>query len=468
MTENLHVEPSKWGVRQWFLLIGPLIAIVTFTVSSMLGLEFKAAITLSVTTLCAIWWVTEPIPIAATSLLPLALFPLFGVLNSKEVAQAYGHSLILLLMGGFILSKAMERSGTHRRLALNMIHLFGGDSSSRVLLGFMVAAAALSMWISNTATTLMLLPVALAVLESNKDKKLTIALLLGIAYAASIGGIGTPIGTPPNMLFRAVYEKETNTIVTFSQWMTWAVPVVVIFIPMAWLWLKRGLAQNNHLHVPDAGVWRTEEKRVLIIFAITACLWITRSEPFGGWSTWFNAPLANDASIALLAAVAMFMIPNGKGERLLDWETANKIPWGVLILFGGGICIAQAFQQSGLSQLAGSKLTVLTELPMWLVLPLLCLVVTFITEVTSNTATTTLLMPILAAAGLAAGIDPAILMVPAAMSASCAFMLPVATAPNAVVFGSEKLTVKTMARKGFVLNLIGVVVISSCALWLVA
>ena len=183
---------------------------------------------------------------------------------------------------------------------------------------------------------------------------------------------------------------------------------------------------------------------------------------------WLNTPLANDASIALLAAVAMFMTPNGKGDKLLDWETANKIPWGVLILFGGGICIAQAFQQSGLSQLAGSKLSVLTQLPMWVVLPILCLVVTFITEVTSNTATTTLLMPILAAAGLAAGIDPAILMVPAAMSASCAFMLPVATAPNAVVFGSEKLTVQTMARKGFVLNLIGVVVISLSALWLIA
>jgi sodium-dependent dicarboxylate transporter 2/3/5 len=394
-------------------------------------------------------------------LLPLALFPLLGVITPTQVAESYGHHLILLLMGGFILSKAMEKSGTHRRIALNMIHLFGADSSSRILLGFMIAAASLSMWISNTATTLMLLPVALAVLENNRDKALVPALLLGIAYAASIGGIGTPIGTPPNMLFRGVYEQATGEEIGFTQWMTWAVPVVAIFIPLAWFWLKRGLENKNHLQVPHPGAWRAEEIRVLWVFAITALLWITRTEPFGGWKAWLGLTQANDASIALLAAAIMFVIPNGKGEKLLDWETANKIPWGVLLLFGGGICIAKAFEVSGLSLIAGEQLKGLVSLPLWLLLPLICIAVTFITEVTSNTATTTLLLPILAAAGISAGIDPAILMVPAAMSASCAFMLPVATAPNAVVFGSEKLTVRQMASHGFALNLMGVVIIAS-------
>ncbi|WP_144394284.1 SLC13 family permease [Pleionea sediminis] len=467
MTEQLTTDPSSSAVKKHALWLGPTLALTIGTLSAVSGLAPAAAITLAITLWCAIWWITEPVPIAATSLLPLALFPLFGILNSTQVAQSYGHTLILLLMGGFMLSKAMEKSGTHRRIALQMIHLFGAHSSGRVLLGFMVASAVLSMWISNTATTLMLLPVALAVLEKNRDTALVPALLLGTAYAASIGGIGTPIGTPPNMLFRGVYEEATGTTVSFTQWMIWAVPVVVIMIPLAWLWLKRGLSTSNNLEVPHPGQWRTEEKRVLAVFSVTALLWITRNEPFGGWSTWLDIPTANDASVALAAAALMFMLPNGKGERLLDWPTANKIPWGVLILFGGGICIAKAFEQSGLSQLAGERLAILTEYPVLIVIPLICLFVTFVTEVTSNTATTTLLMPILAAAGIAAGIDPAILMVPAAMSASCAFMLPVATAPNAVVFGSEKLTVKEMSKKGVILNLIGVVVISMGSIILV-
>ncbi|PWK49252.1 SLC13 family permease [Pleionea mediterranea] len=469
MTEQLsNTGKNKFSIIQQLALItGPLVCLVVTLILANTDFGFAMGLTLGVTLWCAIWWITEPVPIAATSLLPLALFPLFGVLNSKQVAQSYGHSLILLLMGGFMLSKAMEKSGTHRRIALQMIHLFGGKSSSQVLLGFMVASALLSMWISNTATTLMLLPVALAVLEKNTDRTLVPALLLGTAYAASIGGIGTPIGTPPNMLFRGVYEEATGQSLSFTEWMSWAVPVVVVLIPLAWLWLRKGLSASNNLEVPHPGHWRTEEIRVLTVFAITALLWITRKEPFGGWSSWFDLKTANDASVALLAAAVMFMLPNGKGERLLDWETANKIPWGVLILFGGGICIAKAFAESGLSQVAGEHLTVLINQPLWLLVPLICLSVTFITEVTSNTATTTLLMPILAAAGIAAGIDPAIIMVPAAMSASCAFMLPVATAPNAVVFGSEKLTVRQMASKGMTLNFVGVVVISgSCLLLL--
>lgn len=471
MTEIMTpAAAAKTQNHYWWLALGPLLALMAAGLILFAGLSLSIAVTVAITLWCAVWWVTEPVPIAATSLLPLALFPLFGILNTKQVAAAYGHNLIILLMGGFLLSKAMEKSGTHRRLALQMVHTFGAGSGSRVLLGFMAAAAFLSMWISNTATTLMLLPVALAILEGNRDQRLVTALLLGIAYAASIGGIGTPIGTPPNMLFRGVYEENTGQVITFSQWMLWAVPIVLLFIPLAWLWLKRGIDPANQLNVPDPGPWRAEEKRVIWVFSITALLWITRSEPFGGWSDWLSIDYANDASIALLAAVAMFCINDGKqkGGKLLDWPTATTIPWGVLILFGGGIAIAQAFQVSGLSQLIGSRLAVIEQLPLWLIIPIICLLVTFITEVTSNTATTTLLMPILAATGLAIGIDPALIMAPAAMSASCAFMLPVATAPNAVVFGSEKLTVKQMSQNGFVLNLVGVCIISLCALWLIA
>jgi sodium-dependent dicarboxylate transporter 2/3/5 len=273
MTEQLHTSPKTPPSYQAIVLwLAPLLAVVLSISGAHLELTQSAAFTLGITLWCAMWWVFEPVPIPITSLLPLALLPLLGVITPAQVAESYGHPLILLLMGGFILSKAMERSGTHRRIALHMIHLFGGDSSSRILLGFMTAAALLSMWISNTATTLMLLPVALAVLDSNRDKTLVPALLLGIAYASSIGGIGTPIGTPPNMLFRGVYQQATGLEIGFTQWMLWAVPVVVLFIPLAWLWLKRGLEQDNHLEVPNPGTWRTEEIRVLIIFAITALL----------------------------------------------------------------------------------------------------------------------------------------------------------------------------------------------------
>ncbi len=470
MTESL-TPPSSFSERHRLLLVvlGPVIAGLAYIIGTLNQLDPAVNLTLGITLWCALWWITEPIPIPATSLLPLALFPLTGVLSAQQVASAYGHKLILLLMGGFMLSKAMEKSGTHRRIALQMIHLFGGDSGPRILAGFMVASALLSMWISNTATTLMLLPVALAILDKNHDPKLTTALLLGIAYSASIGGIGTVIGTPPNALFLSIYEETTKASLSFTDWMQWGVSAVILFIPIAWLWLKRGLSSNTHLEVPHPGQWRSEEKRVLTIFSITALLWITRTEPFGGWSGWLNLQQANDASVALTMVALLFMIPSGGGKKgtLLDWKTANQIPWGVLILFAGGICIASAFKESGLSLLLGEQLNVIASLPLFILIPLICLTVTFLTEVTSNTATTALLLPVLATTAITAGIDPLVLMVPAAMSASCAFMLPVATAPNAVIFGSEKITIKTMARQGFALNLIGALVISVvCLFWL--
>ncbi|MDX1460003.1 MAG: SLC13 family permease [Xanthomonadales bacterium] len=449
------------------LYLGPVLALAVLAWLTARGWPQPAAITAAITVLCATWWIFEPIPIPFTSMLPLALFPLFGILTPDQVGQSYGSPLILLLLGGFMISKAMADSGAHRRIALYMVNLFGGGNARALVLGFMVASASLSMWISNTATTLMLLPVALAVLE-NTQRRMAVPLLLGIAYAASIGGMGTPIGTPPNLIFMQVYADRFGDTPSFPQWMAWALPTVVVLVPIAGLWLTRGLKLDRPVELPQTGRWRPSEVRVLSLFAVTALFWITRKAPFGGWSEWLNLPMANDASVALIAVVIMALTPNGEGERLLKWSSARTIPWGVLILFGGGIAIANAFMASGLADQIAAQLDILSRLPVPVMLLLIALTVTFLTEVTSNTATASLLMPLLAAAAVVMEVNPILLMIPAALSASCAFMLPVATAPNAVIYGSGRVTIKQMARNGLVLNLIGAVVISLMSWWLLA
>ncbi len=453
--------------RNILIVLGLLVATVMRVATHAAGLPDAASWTATVTSLCAIWWVTEPIPIPATSLIPFAAFPLLGVLDHKQVAGAYGHSMILLLLGGFILSTAMERSGAHRRLALGVVQLVGGKGGRRLVLGFMLATAVLSMWISNTATVLMLLPVALAVIEQDKERKLAIPLLLGMAYAGSIGGLGTPVGTPPNIIFMGAYEQTTGKVVSFAQWMSVGVPVTAIMLPITWVLLTRKMGKAMPLELPKPGPWSTAERRVLIVFGLTALAWVTRLEPFGGWSglsTSFKG--VGDSTVALAAVVVLFLLPDGKGERMLDWETAVRIPWGRLLLFGGGRAIAAACGASGLSVQLGDLLGGMAAWNILAMMLLLSLVVTFLTEVTSNTATATVLMPILAAAGVGAGVEPAFLMVPAAMSASCAFMLPVATPPNAIAYGTGYVTVKTMVREGFWLNLIGVAVITLVSYWL--
>lgn len=424
--------------------------------------------TVAVTTLCAAWWITEAVPIPVTALVPIALLPLVGAIPPSQAAHAVGDPLILLLMGGFMLSTAMEKSGAHRRIALGMINLFGASDGRRLVFGFMAAAAVLSMWISNTATTLMLLPIALAVIRGCGDKRLALPLLLGMCYAASIGGTGTPVGTPPNLIFMRVYEESTGIQLGFTQWMSWALPVVLVMLPIAGFWLTRGLKLRAPVELPAVGKWRSEEVRTLAVFAITALLWVTRREPFGGWSGLMGLDQAHDGSVALLAVVVMFLIPNGSGGRLLDWKTAVSIPWGVLLLFSGGICLAGAFASTGLSASLGSALAAQADWTPLLLILLICLAVTFLTEITSNTATTSLLMPILAAAAVAAGMEPRLIMVPAAISASFAFMLPVATGPNAVIFSSGRLTVPQMAREGLVLNFLGALVISTITYWLLS
>jgi len=450
------------GSKQLALWLGPAIGVVIAAVSVAGGHGPAMATVVFVTAVCVVWWVFEPVPIPVTSLLPLALFPLCGVLTPAEVGQAYGSPLILLLLGGFLLSKAMEHSGAHRRVAMGLVNLIGASSGRRLVLGFMTASAVLSMWISNTATSLMLLPVALAVLDGAADRaRLAPPLLLGIAYAASIGGIGTPIGTPPNLIFMQVFAQTTGKSVSFTQWMGWALPVVVLLVPAMALVLTRNLSGALAIELPEVGPWQIQERRVMIVFGLTALAWVTRSEPFGGWMAWLDLPQANDASVALLAVVLLFLVPGGRGERLLTWERASTIPWGVLLLFAGGICLAKGFVSSGVSELMGQWLAGMTGIPVYALMALICIVVTLMTETTSNTASTALLMPVLAAAAVAAGMPPEIIMVPAVMSASCAFMLPVATGPNTVVFSSGMVSTARMAREGILINLIGVLVIST-------
>jgi len=447
------------------MYLGPLLAgLVYLSVQQFSDLSNAAAIVAAVATLCAIWWVLSPIPIPATSIIPMAILPLLSVLSPTQVAEAYGNPIILLLMGGCLLSKALEKTDTHKKIALQMLRLFGGSSERRLVWGFMAATAVLSMWISNTATTLMMLPIALAITQASQNPGLTIPLLLGICYSASIGGLGTPIGTPPNLIMMRVYEESTGESISFVNWMSKSLPVVFVFLLCLGWYITRNLKAKTTLSLPESGAWTTAQRRVMWVFAFTALAWITRSEPFGGWKALLNLPNANDASVALIAVVAMFIISDGEKGRLLDWESAAKIPWGMLLLFSGGIALAKGFQVSGLATFLGESMSGLSALPFVVGIFLICLFVTFLTEVTSNTASASLLMPILAGTAIATGLDPLWLMYPAALSASCAFMLPVATAPNAVVFGTGKITVADMARYGVVLNLIGAVIVTGFVL----
>jgi len=440
--------------RQHFIFIAPVLSILLYWFLTNLGIEYLPSVAASITLLTVIWWVTEPIPIPATSLVPFALLPVFGVLDHKAVASSIGSHVILLLMGAFMLSKSLEKSGAHERLAVYMVKLVGVTSGRRLVLGFMLAAGFLSMWISNTATTLIMLPMALAILTHVDNKRLKVALILGIAYAASVGGLGSLIGTPPNIIFAGIYEEHTGKEFGFLAWMKIGVPVVLIALPIMAFWLTRNVKLEHKIVLPELGEWRVEEKRTLWVFGLTALAWITRGEPFGGWSSLLDIKIAGDSTVALFSVVIMFLISNGKGGRLLDWDTAKTIPWGMLLLFAGGIAIAKGFTASGLSAMLGEWLTSLSSLPPILMILTVCLVVTYLTEITSNTATATLLMPILAVAAISSGFDPVVLMIPAAMAASCAFMLPVATAPNAIAYGTGEIEIQDMVKEGAILSVI--------------
>lgn len=469
--------------NQWALLGGPVFAMaIGIWLASGIELPWPAVWCAVITSLCAFWWIFEPIPMPITAVIPFAAFPLTGILTHQQVAAKYGHTLVLLMLAGSIVSKGLEKSGAHRRVALGMVRIVGGPGGRRLVLGFLLASAVLSMWMSNTATVLMLLPVVLAVLEGTSDKhRLTIPLLLAVAYGSSIGGIGTPIGTPPNLIFLENYHQILQNHpelggkeMTFAGWMSIGVPMAVVLTPLVWLWLIRGIQSGQKVAIPQLGPWRPAEIRVLAVFAMLALAWLTRSQPAGGWSQLLAKVVpgaeqtVGDSTVALIAVVLMFLIPNGErsGERLLDWETAIKVPWGVFIMIGGGLTIGQAFETSGLREYLGDSLSLLVGLPQVLMIFMLCLTATFLTEITSNTAVSTIVLPVLGAVAIKASIDPLLLMVPATLGLNCSFMLPVATAPNAIVFGTGRVPTARMAREGFALNLLGACAITLMTLWL--
>ncbi len=449
--------------RFWSSAVGLIVAAAVFFAMQAGQASREQCWTAAVTALCACWWVFESLPLAATSLVPLVILPLTGVLTVEKAAASYSDPLILLFLGGFMISKAVEHWGAHRRIAQWTVALVGASSGRGVVFGIMLATTLVSMWISNTATALMMLPVALAILERDKSGKLAVPLLLGVAYSASIGGIATPVGSPPNGVFIGVFEKATGTTVPFHQWMLLGVPIALIMLVAAWLLLTFRLGEVEPIHFATNEKWTTPQKRTLAVFGLVSLGWITRAIPFGGWSEWLHVAHSHDMMVAVAGAVALFMIPSGDDEHggcLLDWPIAKQISWGVLILFGGGIAIATAFEVSGLSEVIGSKFQRLQDWPTLAILATLCFFVTFLSEFTSNTATSNVLMPILAAVAKANGMNPALLMVPATFSNSLAFMMPVGTPPNAIVYGTGHVRIRHMIRAGFVLNLVGAVVVT--------
>jgi len=436
--------------------------------------------------LMALYWTFDVLPIAVTSLLPLALFPLLGVADPGAVAGAYGKPTTYLFLGGFILALGIERTGLHRRIALRIV-AFLGTRPSRLVLGFMVASGLLSMWISNTATVMVMLPIAAAVLRSHEEAATDhgaapiphfgTALMLGIAYAANIGGMGTLVGTPPNLAYRQILHEVFPAApeVTFGGWMLLGAPLAVVFLGIGWLVLTRFIfrlpttrAFGERNTIRDArralGPVRRDELLAGLVFGAVALLWVTGSG-FGdvpGWRSLPGLAKVGDESVAIAGAIALFVIPSGERRgAIMDWETARRLPWGILLLFGGGFALAAGFESSGLSAAIGEGLAGLAGLPPWLLVVIVSTVMTFLTELTSNTATANLVLPILAKAAVAMGVDPRALMIPATLSASCAFMMPVATPTNAIVFGAGHITVPQMAWAGLWLNLVGVVLVTA-------
>jgi solute carrier family 13 (sodium-dependent dicarboxylate transporter), member 2/3/5 len=470
-------QKSEWGLRQNVgFYLGPALLLTVLVVPAPEALGLAGWRTLGVALLMATWWISESVPIPATALLPLALFPLLGTGSIAETASPYSAPIIFLFMGGFLIALATQRWGLHRRVALNIISRVG-TSPAAIVGGFMLAAAFLSMWVSNTATALMMLPVALSVIDiadqsggGGSKGDFAIAVVLGVAYGCNIGGMATLVGTPPNALLAGFVESEYGQTISFVDWMAVGIPLVAVGLPSAFLILTRlthplgrtplpGASELVAMELRALGPMSREEKRVSVIFGLTALAWITRPLllPF--------LPGLSDAGIAMLGGLALFVVPSnlGEGRFLMDWTTARKLPWGTLILFGGGLTLAGAFTRTGLSAWIGESLAGMAGLPVVVILLVVITVVVFLTEITSNTATTATFLPVIAAMALGIGQNPLLLAVPAVLGASCAFMLPVATPPNAIVFASGRVTIPEMARAGLILNVVFIAVMTTLA-----
>lgn len=483
------IERKKIFIQRLGIFLG-IISAFSIVLFFDFGAEFyNAKLIAAVAALMSIWWITEAVPLSVTSLVPLVLFPLTGAVSGKQTSEAYINSTIFLFMGGFFIAIAMEKWNLHKRIALNVISIFG-TSPAKIVLGFMCAAGFISMWISNTATAVMILPIGLAILYKMEDEfgkertsKFAIALMLGIAYSCSIGGIGTLIGTPPNLVFQRVYKIyfPNNPEILFGSWMKFAVPIMITMMILVWLLLTKVLFRLPKDLIMNAKIIRTEkdklgimsleEKIISLIFVTASLLWIFRVEldlgfmKIPGWSKIFPKPdFIDDGTIAMTMAFLLFLIPvqNKSAEEnfILDFSAIKKIPWDIILLFGGGFALAEGFVSSGLSKLIGAQFVALKGVDVVILIAIICFTLTFLTELTSNTATAQIVLPILASLSVELNINPILLMIPATLSASFAFMLPVGTPPNAIVFSSRRLKIADMAKAGLIVNFLGIAVVT--------
>ncbi len=453
------------------LVLGPLLFALVMLFFNPENLNPDAKSILASTIWIAVWWITECVPISVTALLPIVLFPLTGGLDIKSTTASYGHNLVFLFVGGFIIALAIEKWNLHKRVALNIIK-FTGTKKSRIILGFMIATAILSMFISNTATTIMILPVGLAIIskvsESNNSSEninFGKSLMIAIAYSASIGGMATLIGTPPNMIFAGVVKESYGIEIGMLEWSKFGLPVSLFLLIICWIYLTRiafsfedknqaSGKQEINSQLKKLGKFSNEELKVSVIFGLTAFSWIFRKQLVK------IIPFLDDTIIAISFAIVLFIIPDKKNKPLLNWEDTVKLPWGILLLFGGGMAIASAFGKSGLALWIANLLSTMNGVPLFILILIIVASINLLTELTSNMATTAMLLPVLITMALAINVHPYFLLVSATLAASCAFMLPVATPPNAIVFGSGLLKIEDMFKKGIWMNLFSIIIIS--------
>ena len=474
-------------IRSVALVAGPVVALAMILFLDLSPGHPEVTRTAAVAVLMALWWTAEALPLAATALLPMVLFPMLGVMDGKAVAGQYFNDIIFLFIGGFIVALAMQRWNLHRRIALRFLMFFGARPR-RILFGFMAATAFLSMWISNTATTMMMVPIVLAIILNLEEtlgretvKRYAVGACLGIAYAASIGGIATLVGTPPNLVLARVFQIHFPAApeISFAAWFLFALPLSLVFLVFVWGWLAwRYAPRGDGFSIPqgiferqyaELGPMSWPERVVLVDFVLLVFLWLLRADiNFGaftlpGWSRLFPQPgYLSDGVVAVTMALALFLVPakSENAARIADWGTTRQLPWNIVILFGGGFALAKGFESSGLSLWIGGHLEGLSALPPIVMVLCICLLVTFLTELTSNTATAQMLLPVIASLAVAVQVDPLLFMIPAALSCSFAFMLPVATPPNAIVFGTDRVQITDMVKTGLVLNLVGAVLIT--------
>lgn len=476
-------------VKKWGLWGGVLAFLLIILLPTPAEMSVQAQYVGAVTVLMMIWWFSETIPVYATAFVPLASFPLLTDITAAQLATSYGHSLVLLLLAGFFIAKGIEEQQLHKRIALSIIRKVG-TGKRQILLGFMIAAAFLSMWLANIIIVLLMLPIAIAIIEKeeaiNKDRRFGFALLLGIAYASSIGGTGSLIGTPPNLVLVATLDKlyPEAPEISFLSWMLIGLPLIVVLLPIVWWYMVKyyrieGELRGGKAQLDDAlaalGPMKSGEKKALAIFIFTAIGWLWRKDiPIDnfvvpGWSTLLGVgSTVNDSTVGMIGALLMFIVKDGDTAKpLLNWSQAQKIPWGPLMLIGGGLALATGLKVSGLAAYIGASLSFIGSLPVLLIIIFIVVFMLFFTEVNSNTATATLFLPLLAAIAVGNQINPLLFVVPATFACSFAFMLPIATGPNMVIFGSERLSISEMAKCGLGLNLICIVVLTALLYFLI-